>query len=87
VYCNDGNKSNGTSKGEVIAYDTSLLLRDLLPYSWYTVMVAACTVGCSRDANKTGHTLEIGNVFSHVIQVLMYIKSHFPGNVVLRNLR
>jgi hypothetical protein len=66
VYCNDGNKSNGTSKGEVTANDTSVLLRDLLPYSWYTVIVAACTVKCGRDVNKTGHTWEIGNVFSHM---------------------
>jgi hypothetical protein len=66
VFCNDGNNSDGTSKGEVIAYDTSVLLRDLLPYSWYSVMVAACTVECGRNANETGHTLQIGNVFSHM---------------------
>jgi hypothetical protein len=47
-----------------MAYDISVLLRDLLCYSWYSVVVAAYTVGCGPDANKTERTLELGNVFS-----------------------
>jgi hypothetical protein len=62
--CYNGSKSNDTSKGELMAYDTSVLLRDLLCYSWYSVVVTAYTVGCGPDANKTERTLELGNVFS-----------------------
>jgi hypothetical protein len=57
-------KSNDTSKGEVIANITSVVLNNLLPYSWYDVTVAAYTVKKGTDARQTGYTLETGNLYN-----------------------
>jgi hypothetical protein len=62
--CKGVNKSNDASKGQVTTNETLVVLKNLLPYSNYSVMVAAYTVEYGTDAEITGHTLELGNVFS-----------------------
>jgi hypothetical protein len=56
-------KSNNSSKGGVTTKKTSVILKDLLPYSWYNVEVTAYTVEYGRAENKTGHTKELGKLF------------------------
>jgi hypothetical protein len=63
VSCESANKSNDTSKGEVTTTDTSVVLTDLLPYSWYNVEVAAYTVEYGRAENVTAQTMELGKLF------------------------
>jgi hypothetical protein len=62
--CKEVNKSNNASEGQVTTNETSVLLKNLLPYSYYSVMVAAHTIEYGTDAKITGHTPELGNVFS-----------------------
>jgi hypothetical protein len=56
-------KSNDTSRGEVITNNTSVILNDLLPYSWYNVEVAAYTVEYGRAVKTSAHTQELGKLF------------------------
>ena len=63
VSCRYEKKSNDTSKGEVTTNNTSVLLKDLLPYSWYYVQVAAYTVDYGRAADVNGCTMELGKLF------------------------
>jgi hypothetical protein len=55
--------SNATSKGEVTTSNTSVVLNDLLPYSWYSVEVAAYTVEYGRAAVIEGKTEWLGKLF------------------------
>jgi hypothetical protein len=55
--------SNDTSKGELTTYRTSVVLNDLLPYSWYSVEVAAYTVLFGRAAVIKEHTVCLGKLF------------------------
>jgi hypothetical protein len=64
MYCTAGNKWNDTSMGEVNTYVTSVVLNNLLPYSWYDVTVAAYTVKNGTGARITAHTLELGNLYN-----------------------
>jgi hypothetical protein len=63
VSCKYVNKPNDISKGEVNTTDTSVVLTDLLPYSWYNIEVAAYTVEYGRAENVTGQTMELGKLF------------------------
>jgi len=51
------------SKGEYTTNSTSVVLNNLLPYSWYSVEVAAYTVQFGRAAVITGNTLWLGKLF------------------------
>ena len=63
IPCTNINKSNDTSKGEVITNNTSVVLKDLLPYSWYNVEVAAYNVEYGRATEISVHTQELGKLF------------------------
>jgi hypothetical protein len=63
ISCRIANKSNDTSKGEVTTNSASVVLNDLLPYSWYIVEVAAYTVRYGRAAVITVHTMSLGKLF------------------------
>jgi hypothetical protein len=62
ISCSDG-KSNDTSKGEATTNSTSVVLSNLLPYSWYSVQVAAYTVQYGSAAVTTEHTMSLGKLF------------------------
>jgi hypothetical protein len=66
ISCRYANKSSESSKGEVTTNNASVELHDLLPYSWYSVEVAAYTVQYGRAVNVTGHTMELGKLFGHM---------------------
>jgi hypothetical protein len=61
--CTSASKSNDTSKGNVTTNSTSVVLKDLLPYSWYGVEVAAYTIEYGTAALITGQTLALGKLF------------------------
>lgn len=63
VSCRYGKKSNNASMGEVTTKNTSVVLKDLLPYSWYNVEVAAYTIEYGRAANVIERTMELGKLF------------------------
>jgi len=51
------------SKGEATTNSTSVILNNLLPYSWYRVEVAAYTVQFGRAAVVYGYTMWSGKLF------------------------
>jgi len=63
ISCRYASKSNDTSQGEVTTNSASVVLKDLLPYSSYSVEVAAYTVQYGRAAVITGHTMLLGKLF------------------------
>jgi len=51
------------SKGEATTNSTSVVLNNLLPYSWYRVEVAAYTVQFGRATVTTEYTAWLGKLF------------------------
>ena len=63
ISCKSSAKANDTSKGEVTTTSTSVVLKDLLPYSCYSIEVAAYIVQYGRAAVITECTILLGKLF------------------------
>jgi hypothetical protein len=64
-------KPNDALQGADTVYITSAALNNLLPFSQYSVTVTAHTVKDGTDSTRVGKTLELGNLNSLFIMLVL----------------